>query len=264
MNTSSRRNRARKIIEQAAAEKRPLSTAEETYTLADLRRVLACESESAVYRTLEKIRVRPYAAGKYRVKDVRDGMARAARREAQAAGYLDANGREEREFGCHSGVEPTQSTKTLVVCAPNLGCPGMPAAEFGPAAASDTRPTPAEVFHVLAQHASRCSSFHGLVLAPAHYDPIERQRAAVTAAHHFRCRADAVRAVEAITWVALPTSMCRDELARVIEQESTLLRQHAGNSSWVIAMWNPEAFGIESGAAAGFVSCAVFGEPLTL
>lgn len=65
----------------------------ETYTLADLRIVLACDSDSAVYRTLEKLKVRAYAPGKYRVKDVANAMANASVREQKAAGYLDQHGR---------------------------------------------------------------------------------------------------------------------------------------------------------------------------
>lgn len=66
----------------------------ETYTLADLRVVLACESDSAVYRTLEKLRLRAYAPGKYRVREVNNAMAKASLRERMAAGYVDEKGRE--------------------------------------------------------------------------------------------------------------------------------------------------------------------------
>jgi hypothetical protein len=66
----------------------------ETYSVADLHVVLGCDSDSAVYRTLEKLRVRPYAPGKYRVADVKNGMAKAALRARQAAGYVDEKGRE--------------------------------------------------------------------------------------------------------------------------------------------------------------------------
>lgn len=172
---------------------------------------------------------------------------------------------ENRELDEIIGEPPrTQSTRTLVVCAPNLGRPGMPEVEFGPAATSDARPTPAEVFHVMAQHASCSSLFRGVVLSPLHYDPLERQRAAVTAAHHFRCPSDAVRAVEAVTWVALPPSIPRDSLACIVQMESQSLRHLAGDAPWALAVWNPEAFGIETAAAAEFVSVAVFGESLTL
>jgi hypothetical protein len=160
---------------------------------------------------------------------------------------------------------PTQpSGKTLIVCSPTLGSAGMPAAEFGPAAASDIRPNSAEVFHVMAQHAASRVGFRGVVISPCYCDPLDRQRAAVTAAHHFPLRSDAVRALDAVTWVPVPSTMRREELAQVLQEEAANLRYTAGEENWVLALWHPDAFGFETGAAKEFAATAVFGTALTL
>ncbi len=59
----------------------------ETFTVNDLRDVLACESDSAVYRTLERLRVCAYTPGKYRRRDVLEGIARASFSARQARGW---------------------------------------------------------------------------------------------------------------------------------------------------------------------------------
>jgi hypothetical protein len=59
----------------------------ETYTLNDLRTVLACESDSAVYRTLERLRVKPYCPGKYSRRDVENAMAKRSHEARRSAGW---------------------------------------------------------------------------------------------------------------------------------------------------------------------------------
>lgn len=66
----------------------------ETYTLSDLRTVLACESDSAVYRSLKVLKIAAYSPGKYRRKDVENQIAKASFHARRAAGYLDEKGRE--------------------------------------------------------------------------------------------------------------------------------------------------------------------------
>lgn len=58
--------------------------------------------------------------------------------------------------------------------------------------------------------------------------------------------------------------MRREELAQVLQEEAANLRYTAGEENWVLALWHPDAFGFETGAAKEFAATAVFGTALTL